>query len=345
MKLEMNDQTQFLDTLTPPSKTSRVPQQTALGSSFIPRTQHFDHSVPANGSSYSRSIEYIITRPSLSQQSLAAQIRAKTAAIKQTNRIPQTPKVVVTQPSFVLQTVKKTKQLPNTRNAIFSDAQIETFSIPSAKSFSRPSPTVKEALASSPLTIAQFAIIPPSFNSDTNKYNLDGTRYHPKHPIPSSPLNDLIDEILLPFPKEVDTNRYDAFDGTRIHPPKISDHIEFAKEFAEWDRLHAAVSSGGSPLHVRPKLRLNPYALEFVPFHERERGMQSAISDRVFDQIPLRKMAASGEIIRALKREANHSSGRRVYGDIGKPGLKAKLSAGACLKIELQKFGLLKSKL
>ncbi|KAI9335478.1 hypothetical protein BDR26DRAFT_865833 [Obelidium mucronatum] len=108
-------------------------------------------------------------------------------------------------------------------------------------------PTVARA-ATSPTSVEPFSSInkytiaasPSSPSSrDRNVYNLDGTRLHPDPPIPSTLLDDMIDDVLFPVVDlGVDTNIYNPWDGTRIHRPAVPLEVEFRKEFEAWDRLH-----------------------------------------------------------------------------------------------------------
>ncbi|KAI8616460.1 hypothetical protein BC830DRAFT_200159 [Chytriomyces sp. MP71] len=141
-----------------------------------------------------------------------------------------------------------------------------------------------------------LARIPPSYLQDRNFYNtLDGTRIHPDALVPCTPLDDLIDDILMPVTDEaqLDTNVYNPYDGTRVHPPPIPDFVKFAHEFAAFDearRLHPA-----GP-------RLNPFARAFVPGSAGVSGAHSATTARSFNELDAYHFAQGG------RKRANSSA-------------------------------------
>ncbi|KAJ3236181.1 hypothetical protein HDU81_011113 [Chytriomyces hyalinus] len=118
--------------------------------------------------------------------------------------------------------------------------------------------------------------IPEAYLQDRNFYNeLDGTRIHPSEFIPSTPLDDLIDDLLMPVVEDsyLDTNVYNPYDGTRVHPPAVPDFVKFAREFAAWDEACRRYPQGP---------RLNPFARSFVPGAVGFSGAQSAATAMTF---------------------------------------------------------------
>ncbi|KAJ3016664.1 UNVERIFIED_CONTAM: hypothetical protein HDU68_012102 [Siphonaria sp. JEL0065] len=187
------------------------------------------------------------------------------------------------------------------RRTTFTDLQIQTVNLHPSSSF--PSPTTRSNILKThtPTTTSttQDLKIPETAHIDRNKYNLDGTRSHPQHPVPMSPLDELIDEVLMPLVVGVDSNWYHPLDGTRVHPPAIPDSVEFQKEFEEFDRIHygakfsgfGGVKAGGGG-GVKPRgPRLNPFARAFVPVE-----VQSATVVRRFEDVPVQRQRAVSDV-------------------------------------------------
>ncbi|KAJ3410091.1 hypothetical protein CcCBS67573_g01485 [Chytriomyces confervae] len=121
--------------------------------------------------------------------------------------------------------------------------------------------------------------IPEAYLQDRNFYSeLDGTRIHPSEFIPSTPLDDLIDDLLMPVVEDgyLDTNIYNPYDGTRVHPPAVPDFVKFAREFAAWDDACRRYPQGP---------RLNPFARSFVPGAVGASGAQSAATAMTFEDM------------------------------------------------------------
>ncbi|KAJ3120358.1 hypothetical protein HK100_012830 [Physocladia obscura] len=167
----------------------------------------------------------------------------------------------------------------------FTDALTTTIKYPFASSVVTSS-TFKNTVQS-PFIITHFAgltHVPKKIFRDRNTYNLDGTRSHPAHPVPSSPLDNLVDDILMPVVDySVDNNTYNLFDGTRVHPPRVPEAVEFAREFAMFDRMrHRQQHLKEQQQRLRGP-RLNPFARPFVPS-----GAVSATTAASFAQIDAR---------------------------------------------------------
>ncbi|KAJ3249523.1 hypothetical protein HDU78_000049 [Chytriomyces hyalinus] len=108
----------------------------------------------------------------------------------------------------------------------------------------------------------QSHIIPPSYLMDRNIYNIDGTRIHgPQHPqaVSVNQIDIAVDDLLMPFPAQEDTNEYNAFDGTRVHPDIVSESVVFADELRAWDAEAAAAQA------ARAQTGMNVFARVFVP--------------------------------------------------------------------------------
>ncbi|KAJ3236967.1 hypothetical protein HDU81_010111 [Chytriomyces hyalinus] len=108
----------------------------------------------------------------------------------------------------------------------------------------------------------QSHIIPPSYLLDRNIYNIDGTRIHePLHSqtVPTSNMDIAVDDILMPIPAQEDTNEYNEFDGTRVHPDIIPESVAFADELRAWDAEAAAAQA------ARAQTGMNVFARVFVP--------------------------------------------------------------------------------
>ncbi|ORY49122.1 hypothetical protein BCR33DRAFT_714176 [Rhizoclosmatium globosum] len=275
--------TQSRQTPVAPPRTSyvqRVPQS-ALASNFTPRTQHAATSpsvyAPRSPQSLTSSSSYyaapINSAPqSLSQRSLAAQLRGRsnshtpntpsggihvdTNVLRPSVSVPhsrassaqrQSP-THSRQASSPIRSVYQQQQQPQRQSQAISPRRVPTFTDTSFNTFSTSSTLSYPSPISFALTqFASLTQIPPNFLIDRNTYNLDGTRAHPLVLTPSTQLDDLIDDILLPHRIEIDSNRYNELDGTRIHPPPIPDHIEFAREFAEFDARARGEYSPSSP--------------------------------------------------------------------------------------------------
>ncbi|KAJ3066732.1 hypothetical protein HDU98_009995 [Podochytrium sp. JEL0797] len=306
---------------TPTYTSTRAPTA-STSSSFVPRTLHLSSHVPISGTTRGPRSQSAVPSSSsfVPSYSYGSPSTVNTATYVTPQPRPRSysnsPGIKITTTPTPIPRVRPPSTTSTTPQSVYSptsayQSYYHAYHLQQQHQQQpqlRPTPHLTDFQT---LTIHQPSTLPSPHPQDRNTYHLDGTRAHPAHPPPMTPLDEMLDNVYLPFREEPDANVYNMYDGTRVHPPVVPDAIEFAREFAAWDRCHAYEMNlrygSGAATSPRPRgPRLNPFAREFVPGYG---TVQSATCARTFAE-----MEAQQEGVR--KRAYSAGGGRGEIGEL-----------------------------